>query len=121
MRVAQARLELGVSKGEYLAILEHLNSAFEAVDSPAVADLDTGSFGDAGQCSVGMAGVLGGVAKRAPARPPAGAVLAAAAVPSQEHQKQLDRAWPSRPDETGECFFGSAVPALSARRANLEI
>src|SRR5215469_3824252 len=39
VRIAQARLELGVPKPEYADILGQLSSALQAVDSPAVADL----------------------------------------------------------------------------------
>ena len=39
IRIAQARLELGVSKAEYVEILEHVISALQAAESPSVADL----------------------------------------------------------------------------------
>lgn len=39
VRIAQARLKLGVSRTEYADILAQLGSALQAVDSPAVADL----------------------------------------------------------------------------------
>jgi hypothetical protein len=39
IRVAQARLELGVSKAEYIEILHQMNSALQATESPSVADI----------------------------------------------------------------------------------
>ena len=39
IRIAQARLELGVSKAEYVEILEQVISALQAAESPTVADL----------------------------------------------------------------------------------
>lgn len=39
IRIAQARLELGVSKVEYVEILEHVISALQAAESPSVVDL----------------------------------------------------------------------------------
>jgi hypothetical protein len=39
IRIAQARLELGVSRAEYVEILEHVISTLRAAESPSVADL----------------------------------------------------------------------------------
>ena len=39
MRIAQVRLELGVSKPEYIEIVRQITSAIQAIKSPAVADL----------------------------------------------------------------------------------
>ena len=39
IRIAKSRLELGVSKAEYVEILEHAISALQAAESPTVADL----------------------------------------------------------------------------------
>jgi hypothetical protein len=39
IRIAQARLELGVSKAEYVEILDHVISALQAAQSPSVADI----------------------------------------------------------------------------------
>jgi len=39
IRIAQARLDLGVSKNEYREILEHVITALQAAESPSVADV----------------------------------------------------------------------------------
>lgn len=39
IRIAQARLELGVSKAEYAEILQQVSSALQATESPSVSDL----------------------------------------------------------------------------------